>query len=306
MKKQPCHFGRKALGNLALQIRRRIQGNIDYFTRKSDRKPTVSAFLQELARHKDHLHIYHSVWSANSEQNTSWRKPRVGDYEYVKVDIRGTPITLPSSVIDLMAIFSGEHRSRLGIDFPVSESSVVHVPALAAFVADHKLKSYFEPIITTGRARRGRIGGQTGGRCTSASLRETQDSWTDVAALMVRSNCSFRFIHQPIVKYKSASEGFFSTPGTGVDLDDLGSLGVLASTNIERGGLFGSFHSPLIVHANYSYVTGCKCNDFSQRMLTDRRGLAAEWNEILRKSNAIGVTSEDLSQRLRRAAQTLQ
>jgi organic radical activating enzyme len=269
---------------LSDHIRSRIQAHIDGHSGRGDAKPTVRAFLDELDRHKDHLHIYHSVWSARADMNTEWRKPRFGDYDYVKVETRGRSVTIPSSLFDFMRIFSDDYRRRLGIDFPVSDASVVDIPAMASFVVDNSLRSYFEPIILTGRARRGVIGGQRG----NGAVREQEGLWEDVQSLLVRSLCSFRFIHQPIVKFRPGRDnGFFAVPGTGYDLDNLASIGVLDSVRIKDGALFGAIRSPLIVHANYRESSGCKCNDFASRMLNDKAGLAKELQGVVAASRSL-------------------
>ena len=63
---------------------------------------------------------------------------------------------------------------------------------------------------------------------------------------------------------------------------DLKLTGVIDAMEVgdHEGGFFAAVHSPLIVHANYAYVTGCKCNDFSKRLVTDRENLTREWQEI--------------------------
>ena len=119
--------------------------------------------------------------------------------------------------------------------------------------------------------------------------------------MLVRSLCSFRFIHQPIVKVRPEASGFgfFASPGTGVDVDDLSRIDVLENSYRQTpDGLFSAFHSPLIVHSNFAYVTGCKCNDFSQRMLYDRERLAGEWRGIAATLDTRGLTHAALFDRL--------
>lgn len=289
-----------ARGCLSPRVKGRIERDIAELTESGERKPTARAFLREIERHKDTLHIYHSIWSARSEANTLWRKPRIDGYDYVTVEGAGGPLQLPSSLFDLMQIFSGEHRARLGIDFPVSTASVVDVPRMAHFIVQHGLKSYFEPIIVTGRARRGAIGGQAGQRCGHAPVVKPTGIWADVEALLVRSLCSFRFLHQPIVKFWSDANqrGFYASPGTGVDLKDLSALGVLESTKIGLGGVFQAMHSPLVVYANYVQFSGCKCNDITQRLLNDREALQRDWQKITSQAPAGILTPEALLQRL--------
>ncbi|WP_342733875.1 hypothetical protein [Bradyrhizobium sp. B117] len=271
-------------------IREQIARNMERFSAAGDSKPTVRAFIAQIEEYKDVLQIYHSIWSTSSPNNSSWRNPRTGEYDYREVVLTDHALELPTSLLDLMAVFKGNHRSRFGIEFPVSDASARDVPALATFVAHEGLRSYFEPVIRTGRARRGRIGGQKSWSCESEAVASH-----DVDKLLARKECSFRFLHQPIAKFR-AGDGFFASPGTGVDLDDLASLGVLEGLSV-GDNLFGAIHSPLIVNANYNYTSGCKCNHFSERLLFDRANLAAEWQNLANLSSA-DITAADLVSRL--------
>ncbi|UVO30149.1 radical SAM protein [Bradyrhizobium arachidis] len=271
-------------------IRERINRNIARFATAGVSKPTVRAFISQIEDYKDVLQIYHSVWSTSSLDNSSWRNPRTGNYDYREVNLGDHSLELPTSLLDLMAVFHGNHRSRFGVEFPVSDASVRDVPALAKFVAHEGLRSYFEPVIRTGRARRGRIGGQKSWSCENEAVASQ-----NVAKLLARKECSFRFLHQPIAKFRTG-DGFFASPGTGVDLEDLKSLGVLEKLSV-RDNLFGAIHSPLIVNANYNYTSGCKCNHFSERLLFNRSSLAAEWQGLASLS-AGEITTAGLIDRL--------
>lgn len=255
---------------LSAPTRDRIRRNIQRFEGKEAR-PTARAFLEELDRVKDQVQIYHSVWSTSRQQNDEWRNPRFS-YDYDSVTVRGRTFDLPASVLGLMEVFSGPHRGRLGIESPVGPASRRTVNDLATWVVEHGLRSYFEPVIVTGRARNG----------MSHLQRPDEVAWLDEAKpFLVRSLCSFRFIHQAVVKVRAAEpEGekmqFFVMPGTAIDIGDLERLGVLDSLRVEQGGFFGAHRSGVVVRSNYLHTTGCKCNDFSRRLQKDCHGLATE------------------------------
>lgn len=265
--------------SLSAPTRDRIRRNIQRFEGKVAR-PTAEAFLQEIERVKDHVQIYHSVWSTSRQHNDEWRNPRFSSYDYESVTLKGRTFELPASLLGLMEVFKGPHRGRLGIESPVGPASQKTVNDLATWVVAHGLRSYFEPVLTTGRARNGMFHLQ----------RPDADAWLDEARpFLVRSLCSFRFIHQAVVKVRAAQPEdeameFFVMPGTAIDIGDLERLGVLDSLQFERGGFFGAHRSGVVVRSNYLFTTGCKCNDFSRRLQKDCHGLATE----LRAATAAG------------------
>ena len=259
--------------HMGAHIARRIASDIERFQGSGEKKPVAKALLFELARHRDAIEVYHSIWSTNAKTNTAWRRPGLDDYDYVTTVVRGKPISVPSSLLDMMeVVFPGEHRANFGVEMPVSHVSAAEVSDVAAFVVDNGMKSYFEPAISTGHNK-------------GESLAAAGDEYRqDLAPLLVRSLCSFRNLHQPTVKlwHTGTQNTFRISPGMGVDMRDLKLTGVIDAMEVgdHEGGFFAAVHSPLIVHANYAYVTGCKCNDFSKRLVTDRENLTREWQEI--------------------------
>jgi hypothetical protein len=278
--------------SMSPHIARRIREDIERFAASGERKPVAKALLFELARHRDAIEVYHSIWSTDPKTNTQWRQPRIDDYDYVSVAVRGATISLPSSVLDMMeVVFPGEHRASFGIEMPVSHVSAVDLGEVAAFVVDNGLKSYFEPAISTGHNK-------------GEQLAPVADDYKQaVAPLLVRSLCSFRNLHQPTVKlwHDGSRSTFRISPGMGVDVRDLerAGIGEALTIDMEDGGFFAAVHSPLIVHANYAFVTGCKCNDFSKRLLHDRENLTREWQDITRLVDTKRLTSESVIGALR-------
>jgi organic radical activating enzyme len=236
--------------------------------------PTVRALCAELAHYRESVQVYHSLWSTDGETNTAMRRPVQGAYQYRTVHSRGSTLTLPSSLVTMMdEIFTGSLRSRFGVEMPVSDVGVDQVPAMAAFVVDNQLRSYFEPTIFTGRNRIGDLG-----EAPPAAV-------AAMAPLLVRTQCGFRNIHQPTVKYhhRAPDRTFLASPGMGVDAADLRSMGVLDSLVISgrADGFFAAVHSPLMVYANYVHITGCKCNDFAAELVRNRAAITARWQEIV-------------------------
>lgn len=275
--------------------RERIAARLVELEHRGHPRPTVEAFQSELAEYRDHVQIYHSMWSARAAENTRLRRPGVSDYRYTEVSSRGHRLELPSGLIDLMErVFTGEHRGRLGIEMPVSRNSAAEVPAVAAFVVDNGLRSYFEPTIQTGRNKVGDLE-PSGGPETA-----------ELTPLLVRTLCGFRNVHQPTLKFHSARQdaGFAASPGMGVDLQDLSSMGVLEPLRIGGGGGHGFFaatHSPLMVYANYAHITGCKCDAFAAALTKDRSALAARWQSITQLLDVSGLDADRLVGLLREA-----
>ncbi|UGY94324.1 radical SAM protein [Streptomyces gobiensis] len=272
--------------------RERIARRLHDFSRDGQPDPTVRALLAELAEYREQVQIYHSLWSPDAARNSAIRRPLTGDYRYVTVDSRGTELSLPSSLIAMIdQIFTGDLRERLGIEMPVSDISVFDLPAVAAYVVDRGLRSYFEPTILTGRNKARDLG-----EAPPAALAAS-------APLLVRTLCGFRNVHQPTVKYVEhrAGNGFAASPGMGVDTSDLWSMGVLGPLMIDEGddGLFSAVHSPLMAYANYVHITGCKCNDFAAELARDRETIAARWREISAVMPSGGIRREELRTRLR-------
>lgn len=275
----------------AEHIVRRIAADIEANEQRGEAKPVAKALLLELARYRDSIEIYHSMWSTDAQTNTSWRRPRLGDYDYVTVEVRGRPISVPSSLLDMMdVVFPGEHRANLGIEMPVSHVSVSEMSDIAAYVVDNGLKSYFEPAISTGHNK------------AESLARVSEQERSILAPLMVRSLCSFRNLHQPTVKlwHTGTHSTFRVSPGMGVDVRDLDKAGVLDAMLVGEGdgGFFAAAHGPLIVHTNYAFVTGCKCNEFSKRFVSDRENLGREWREIAGIVDSARLTPANVEQAL--------
>jgi hypothetical protein len=255
------------------KIVKRLASAIQNNSSQGSQAPTAMAFLTELARYKEHIQVYHSVWSASAQTNSKYRNPLTGDYQYTQISVRGTSITLPSSVDDMLTVvFNGNYRERFGIQMPVGSFNIHDVPGVATFVADRNIKSYFEPIITTGRNQH------------NALEAPPDEELAGVAPLLVRELCSFRNVHQPTIKVTSSETGeaqLFCSPGMGIDLKDLSNARVLEGLRVKAqlDGLFAAVHAPLMVYANFSYSTGCKCNDFGVRLTNDREGVWREWQE---------------------------
>jgi hypothetical protein len=254
--------------------------------------PTARALLAELAVYREHIQIYHSLWSIDPSVNTGLRGPLLGDYSYVEIDSRGRRLHLPSGLVAMiMEIFTDNLRGRLGIEMPVSEVSGRDLPAVAAFVLDYGLRSYFEPVIVTGRNRAGDLVG-----APPAVLAAS-------APMLVRTLCGFRNIHQPTVKFLEARTGnvLAASPGMGVDAADLRSMGLLDPLVLDgkQGSLFRAIHNPLMAYAKYVHITGCKCNDFASEMSRDRANVASRWREISNLADLSGVTLDGLASRLR-------
>jgi hypothetical protein len=253
--------------------RERIERRLHEFKRDGQPKPTVRAFVAELAEFRENVQIYHSVWSVDGATNTAVRRPIDGDYTYCTVSSRGTDLELPSSLLTMMnEIFTGDMRGRLGLEMPVSDISIGSVPAAAAFVVDNGLRSYFEPTILTGRNKIGDLG------------EASPERLMEVSRLLVRTLCGFRNVHQPTIKFHQHSSGsrFVASPGMGVDTADLRSMGVLEPLVVgdDADGFFRAVHSSLMTYANYVHITGCKCNDFAAALLRDRAKIAEQWQGI--------------------------
>lgn len=156
---------------------------------------------------------------------------------------------LPSSIDDMLTVvFSGDHKKRFGIQMPVGSFNIHDVPGVATYVADRNIKSYFEPIITTGRNKH------------NALETPPDEELAGVAPLLVRELCSFRNVHQPTVKVLGSETGaaqLFCSLGMGIDLKDLSDAGVLEDlkVKIQPDGLFAAVHTPLMVYANWEHVT---------------------------------------------------
>ncbi|WJY43274.1 hypothetical protein QT196_39130 (plasmid) [Streptomyces sp. P9-2B-2] len=272
--------------------RERIERRLHEFISDGQPDPTVRALLAELAEYREHVEIYHSLWSPDADRNTSLRRPMTGDYRYISVDSRGTTLSLPSGLIAMMEqIFTGDLRARLGIEMPVSDASVSDLPGVAAYVVDQGLRSYFEPTILTGRNKAGDLG-----EAQPAALAAS-------APLLVRTLCGFRNIHQPTVKYVEHRivNGFTVSPGMGVDTSDLRSMGVLDPLMIGESddGLFSAVHTPLMAYANYVHITGCKCNDFAAELARNREAIASRWRKIMDVMSSGGIHQAELQARLR-------
>lgn len=277
--------------HLSASTRERVEASIDDATAQGIAKPVVTAFLQELTRHRDSIQVYHSLWSADATTNTTWRRPAVDDYDYRAVAVRDSTLHLPSSVLDLMTVvFPAEHRPRFGLEVPVSHVSVAGVAPLATFVVDKGIRSYFELPVATGRNR-------------TMSLQEPPPDELDrLRPLLSRSNCSFRNIHQPTVKVSSAPESlsFYASPGMGIGAHDLEAAGTLESCQVSgEGSLFGALHAPLIAHANYGYVLGCKCDMFAQQSRSDGGALHEQWRKIAALIPAGQISLDGTVSRLR-------
>jgi organic radical activating enzyme len=265
--------------------RERIEGRLRTLRGDGLPDPTVRALLAELAEYREQVEVYHSLWSPDAARNTALRRPLTGDYRYVTVLSRGVELRLPSGLVAMAGqIFTGDLRGRLGIEMPVSDVSIGDLPAVAAYVVDQGLRSYFEPTILTGRNKAGDLG-----EAPPALLARA-------ARLLVRTLCGFRNVHQPTVKYLEhrGSGGFVASPGMGVDTADLLSMGVIDPLRIGPGpdGLFSAVHAPLMAYANYVHITGCKCNDFAAELRRDRDGIAGRWREINSRMPARGLTRD--------------
>lgn len=276
---------------LSLSTRERVDGMIRRARENGQRKPTVTAFLHELARYRDSIQVYHSVWSTDAATNTLWRRPTLEDYEYVEVDARGDRFHLPSSVLDLMeTVFVDEYRSRFGIEMPVSEISAGDVLPLATFVVDHGIRSYFEQTVVTGRNQ------------TMSLAAAAPEVLARLHPFMARTNCSFRNIHQPTVKVRPADAGlaFYASPGMGIGFRDLDRAGALTSCDLGEGeDLFSALHAPLMAHANYGYVLACKCDLFVQEARHDGGKLYDEWRRISSLLPTASLSLEGVITRLR-------
>lgn len=269
--------------------RDRIAARVTTLRAEGHRKPTARAMLDELAHYRDSVQVYHSIWSARGAVNTAYRRPGIADYDYVTVSSRGRALELPSSLVDMMQhVFTAEHRARLGVEMPVSEVSAEEVPAVAAFVVDNGLRSYFEPTILTGRNRLGDLP-----PCSPAATKT-------LAPLLVRKLCGFRNVHQPTVKFHNTRGAFYASPGMGVDLHDLESMGVADPLRVGagQGRFFAAAHRPLMAFANYVYIQGCKCNDFAAELMRDRDGVARRWRGISAALDIDDLTPEAVIARL--------
>jgi MoaA/NifB/PqqE/SkfB family radical SAM enzyme len=255
------------------EVVKRLTAAIENSRSQASKTPTAMAFLAELARYKDHIQVYHSVWSTSDRTNSLYRNPLTGNYQYKQVDVRGTSIMLPSSIDDMLAIvFDGDNRERFGVQMPVGSFNIHDVANVATYVADRNIKSYFEPIITTGRNKHNDLEAPP------------KEELAGVAPLLVRELCSFRNVHQPTVKVSSSETGeaqLFCSPGMGIDLKDLSDAGVLEPLRIkvQPNGLFTAIHAPLMVYTNFSYSIGCKCNDFGVRLTSNREDVWREWQK---------------------------
>jgi organic radical activating enzyme len=272
--------------------RERIERRLHEFAGDEQPAPTARALLAELAEYRESVQIYHSLWSPDAARNSALRRPLSGDYRYVSVDSRGARLELPSGLVTMAEqIFTGDLRERLGVEMPVSDVSVPDLPAVAAYVVDQRLRSYFEPTILTGRNKAGDLG-----EAPPAALSAS-------APLLVRTLCGFRNVHQPTVKYVEhrTAHGFAASPGMGVDTSDLRSMGVLSPLMIGEGedGLFSAVHAPLMAYANYVHITGCKCNDFAAELAQNREAIAARWRDINATMPPGGFRRPELLARLR-------
>jgi organic radical activating enzyme len=272
--------------------RDRIARRLHVLERDGHPDPTVRALVGELAEYRENVQVYHSIWSSSALRNTEIRRPLIGDYRYQRVDSRGTELEFPSSLLTLMnEVFTDGLRERLGIEMPVSDIGAAEIPAVAAFVVDNGLRSYFEPTISTGRNR---VGDLTAAPPASVA---------SLAKLLVRTQCGFRNIHQPTIKYLARGTGstFVASPGMGVDTADLSSMGVLDPLRIgtDAGAFFGAIHSPLMAYANYVHITGCKCDAFAARLSSDRAGITEQWRRISMHPAASDIRLPKLIDRLR-------
>lgn len=264
---------------------KRIGKSIEHHEMMGHPEPTVRAFLDQLVRYRDHIQVYHSVWSTTGNRNEELRKPLTGSFKYVKSRSQDVAFELPSSVYDMLErVFVGDHRERFGLEVPVRAGMTEEVVALAEFVHANQLKSYFEPVITTGRNRH------------DALEDASEEEQRVLSPLLVRKLCSFRNIHQPTIKVRERGGrfGFFTSPGMGIDLDDIARAGMLESTCIsdDPDGLFAAIHSPLIVAANFGYVTGCKCSAFGKRLASARGSVDEEWQAEARTFSSSGLTRD--------------
>ena len=285
------HTWRTAHAYLQGPSRDRIARRLRDLERDGRPDPTARALIRELAEYRENVQIYHSIWSSSHRQNSTVRRPLIGDYRYVRVRSRDTDLEFPSSLITLMTeIFTDGLRGRLGIEMPVSDIGAPEVPAVAAFVVDNGLRSYFEPTILTGRNRLGDLG-----VAPSASM-------AGLYGLLVRTQCGFRNVHQPTIKYlaRGSDSTFAASPGMGVDTSDLQSMGVLDPLRIgpDAGAFFGAIHSPLMVYANYVHIAGCKCDAFAARLESDRAGITRLWQELSRHAVTSDIRLPKLTGRL--------
>ncbi len=286
------HTWQTARAHLRGPSRDRIARRLRAFEHDGLPDPTVRALVHELAEYRENVQIYHSMWSASGRRNSEVRRPQIGDYEYVPVDSRGAVLELPSSLLTFMnEIFTDGLRGRLGIEMPVSDVGAPDVPAVAAFVVDNGLRSYFEPTILTGRNRIGDLGVAP------------PECLAGLSRLLVRVECGFRNVHQPTVKYVQGGSGgtFVASPGMGVDTSDLSSMGVLDPLRItpEPGAFFAAAHSPLMAYANYVHIAGCKCDAFAARLQQDRAGITRSWQQISGSIDPAKIRLPSLTARLR-------
>lgn len=278
--------------HLSQPTRMRVEKHIADSTVRGLPKPTVTAFLQELAHYRDSIQVYHSLWSTDAATNTAWRRPAIDDYDYQVVSVRGDVVHLPSSILDMMTtVFPENYRSRFGLEMPVSHISASGVAPLATFVVDEGIRSYFELPVVTGRNR------------TMNLQQPASEDLDRLRPLLSRANCSFRNIHQPTVKVMPAPEeslSFYTSPGMGIGFQDLDAAGTLASCLVSgEAALFAALHAPLIAHANYGYVLGCKCDMFAQQARTDGGLLHDQWRKIAALLPAEAISLDETVTRLR-------
>ena len=236
--------------------------------------PRVMSFLEESAEYREHLHIYHSIWSLNPELNDRLRNPRIKP-DYTNINIRGRNVSVPSSLILLMDhIFAGNARSRLGIEMPASEEAGHDAITIAALATDEGLKTYIEPVIETGRN-------------LDFRLHPLPDQYINmISPLMVRKQCGWRNTFQPIFKtHFSASDEYrlFITPGMGINASDLARLGVLDTMHVDlssESGLFEALTNPIKVFMDFNEYSGCKCNRFAQAMHSDLSVTRTTYQEV--------------------------
>lgn len=290
-----CKTWQTARRHLSPPTRKRLEESIADSAAQGSAKPTVTGFLHELARYRDCIQVYHSLWSTDAVANTAWRRPATHDYDYREVSVRGDVVHLPSSILDMMTtVFPGQYRSRFGVEMPVSHISAAGVAPLATFVVDEGIRSYFELPVVTGRNR-------------TMNLQQPVPVDLDrLRPLLSRANCSFRNIHQPTVKVMATPEeslSFYTSPGMGIGFQDLEAAGTLSSCLVSGGAaLFAALHAPLIAHANYGYVLGCKCDMFAQQARTDGGVLHEQWRKIAGLLPAEAISLDETVARLRQSS----
>ncbi len=238
-------------------------------------KPYRESILNLMKDYANIFQIYHSVWSTNSKTNTKMRSPLYGNYEYQTISLsNGNEIEIPSSVLSIKDIvFANIEKPDYGIQMPVAEFNENEVLNMASFVYDHRLKSYFEPIIITGRNDKEIL------PSTNIELLKK------FAPILVRSSCGFRNIYQPTFKIKkeNSETEFYCSPGMGISIKDLNELNATSNKISLDGNIFTNIFSSLNIYSNFFYFSGCKCNIFAQKMIYEKDNLKNEINEVMNK-----------------------